>query len=242
MKLILVLIAVAVVLLFLTAVAIAWIVDAVRTSIQQRAVAQEEPRKLEDLQRRHAPVVPVKGPGTPSTAKPPARTARAATRTNGTKPQGAQATSPQKLANPAKQRRPKQIGFATLPPTHGFELVCACPHCGAYDTHDLRAPVRPAPPEPAVGKAIRTDDKSWWDSVVGWFADADSDAADRPGQTEGLKTSDTSWWDVSSWFKSEPQDSAGGAADTEPAIDHPEAGVVRICRSCEHVWAQNEPA
>lgn len=183
-------------------------------------------------------------------AEPSMRTPPAGKRSSTTEPKKGQATAPRKPVVVGRQRPPKQTGFATRRPTDSFVLVCECPHCGTLDTHDLRAPARPAPTEcpSEAPKHPEQQEKSWWAPMVGWFTDADNDASERPGNTataresETSKTSAASWWDVSSWFtKSEPYEAQTDAADTEPTTDHPDAGVVRTCRSCEHVWAQLEP-
>jgi hypothetical protein len=156
-------------------------------------------------------------------ATPPStpRSAGQSTRAWGTHtPRSNAAPSPAQAApstQSAPLRAPKQTGFATQPPVSNFALVCECPHCGVLDTHDLRAPVRPAAPEAEPDGTIgpATPEKSWWNTITSWF---DDDA------------------------KPDDSNSTTGAASTPPASDHPDAAVIRTCRSCEHVWAQKEPA
>jgi hypothetical protein len=140
---------------------------------RERAVEparKDSRRQLEatKLQRPQVSQVPGKRPAKP---RPLGQTPK--TQSSATEPQRAQATSPRKRASAAKmssakQRPPKQTGFAIQPPTDCFVLVCECPHCGALDPHDLRAPVRPAPLEPPPDDTNhpQREEKPWWDSVL----------------------------------------------------------------------------
>lgn len=145
-----------------------------------------------------------------------------------------------KVNQPARSTG-KTAGFATRPPENDFIPLCECPHCGWLDAHFLRVPIHPPPPEPEPEPAPSPQpEKSWWGSVVGWFGDEKKDAPEEPTQQEGQP--EKSWWDsVAGWFDDDPkpQDSTE-KPDTapEPTADHPDARVVRTCRSCGHDWAQ----
>jgi hypothetical protein len=122
------------------------------------------------LQRPQVSQVPGKRP-----AKPRALVQTPNTQSSATEPQRAQALSPRKRASAAKmsiakQRPPKQTGFAIQPPTDCFVLVCECPHCGALDTHDLRAPLRPAPPEPPPDDTNQPQREEKSHGVTRWLA------------------------------------------------------------------------
>jgi hypothetical protein len=142
------------------------------------------------------------------------------------------------------KRPTKQINFAIAAPTERFALLCECPHCGKWDTHHLRVPVRPAPPDPPPPADLDTaeqQEKAWWESVRNWFADEEDRAPRRtngsPGSTIS-KSSEPPWWDVTSWFTESKPEQSVSETETDPTNDHVSADAVRICQSCEHVWAQ----
>jgi hypothetical protein len=202
-------------------------------------------RHTNTLQHSRSRQVPAKHPAKAVFNEP------ATTHARKTKPQRAQATSPRASVRIVKQRPPKQVGFAKRPPRDSFVLMCECPHCGALDTHNLRVPVRPHPREstPEDTKCPDQQEKSWWDTMLGLFADTDEKkvhppcGAAAPKESGASKRSEPPWWDVTSWFtKAEPAISETKAAETDPMADHPASGVVRSCRTCDHVWAQLEPA
>ena len=74
---------------------------------------------------------------------------------------------------PQREQDSKQSDFAFAPPERDFTSVCECPECGWLDTHFLRASLRP-PPTPAP------TDKSWFDELLGWFADDKPQAVSEP--------------------------------------------------------------
>ncbi len=205
--------------------------------------AREQQAKLAATARKNPPVPawPIRWPRGKA-SQPAGSGAKNAPLTNGkSTPTKSTVSWQDKPPTQAHNPAPTQTSFATSPPENDFVPMCKCPQCGWLDTHFLRAPFHPPPPDPAPDTAREPpSEKSWWGSIVGWFEDDNKDAADKPTQLEGKPQK--SWWDsVVGWFDDDPrpQDSPEKLEPTaEPTADHPDARVVRTCTSCGHVWAQ----
>ena len=223
--------------LFAIAVLLHWLITNLRLGID-RAVNWTEARRDATLRHRR---INQQRATSPNRLSAPAKSTHLHINAFGSQPnRKAQPLEPVRIT---VKRSPKQINFAVAPPTESFALWCECPHCGKYDTHDLRAPVRPAPPQPPAEEISTTEqrEKPWWDSVRSWFADEEDEATRRTNDSTGAtksKSSEPPWWDVTSWFtESKPQQS-DDEAESDPTNDHIRADAVRICRRCKHVWAQ----